>query len=654
MGSELLNELVAVNLRYAPGAKPLRIRAIAQLAAKVLYTLRLGQTEAIDQLEKDIAATVSIPVVPVVDVIHALDLLANLGLAESDGDRWRLSSKGIDQIENDLNRSRMLVESVLDRHFPQALQRKPLHNWFQETCTEYFGQYGTRWAASIFRVPTSAPAVPSSWKDTILITAKATGMAPYVDALTSGFTGFIQSTDSRDRELLWGIAQAMLAARLIASAVGADPITTRELRDSRVLLDTNILVVAALEAHWFSPWLASLRTALKDLNIRLAVLPSTEKEYERVVARARENTMRAVARYSLEVIGQAADPFAGTALIRGCTTVEDFERFFDEVGKIPVALHDEEIEICEDASFMQAADIGSNDVELQRKIAEAWRTTHHNDKRANALVHDAGLLHAVEEAVARGQRCWVLTTDYSMTQLSARRSGDHTLPSWVTLDALVQILAVDLAGYSVRAEDFAPLLAAALANEAYPMADTYTIEDLAWLLDIEERCADLPPDRVKSCAVSIARARLAGMHRNDPEVVLSIQRAFQADRLGIATDLSTAKLDLAVARKELEYQSLKRQGLEETLITERTDHLRGEAWKSFWWKSILASLWILACFTASIWLGFQLVGQTSVLLVVGIPTALLSLGLAGVRVLWKLVGTLRQSLASAPDRAKLM
>jgi len=159
--------------------------------------------------------------------------------------------------------------------------------------------------------------------------------------------------------------------------------------------------------------------------------------------------------------------------------------------------------MCEDERIILAADQGTTNAELLHQVADAWRSMRPYDKPENTVMHDTALMSAVEDARTRGQRCWVLTTDQTMSLLSARRSGKYGMPSWVTLDALLQILALDLAGPSVQAEDFGPLLSAVIKNEAQPIRGTYTVQDLAWLLDIEERCADLGEEQIKTCAAKL-------------------------------------------------------------------------------------------------------------------------------------------------------
>ena len=121
MDTALLNELVSVNLRYSAVAKPLRTRAITQAIAKVLYTVPLEQTTNVKSITKDVCAVCEIDEIPRKSIDDGLSLLKELGFGEKVGGSWKISNRGREAIEVDLNRSRSLVESIVERHFPKAI-----------------------------------------------------------------------------------------------------------------------------------------------------------------------------------------------------------------------------------------------------------------------------------------------------------------------------------------------------------------------------------------------------------------------------------------------------------------------------------------------------------------------------------------------------
>lgn len=654
MDSELLNELITVHLRYTAGARPLRIRAIAQMAAKILYTMPAGQTAKTKVITDDIGVVLGIARVSDKDVVEALRLLESSGIAKEEEHNWRLSENGQKQIEIDITQSRTVIGSVIERHFPPAIPREQIGPWFRDTCAEYFGKYGTYWTASIF-VESGKRIIPppATWKNTIPITAAKHGIEQkYFSALITGFSQFINSSDQRDSESMWLFGQAMFAARLIAARMGANPITTRLIKDAIFLLDTNVLLISCLEAHRLAASFESLSNALKILNIKLMFLPITRDEYENVVSRAKEDTLQVVARYPASVLTRASDAFVRTALGRGCKTVEEFEDFFKEIAKAPSKIDDEPITLCQDEELLTAAAQGAVNEELLTEVSDAWKSLRHSDKPIFNIIHDASLMYAIETANVGKRTYWALSLDRSMSSLSSVRAGKHELTSWISLDALLQILAVDLAGPSLQAENFGPLLATILENEAQPMPGTFETRDLAWLLDIEERCADLSDEQVTACATIVNQARLTGKQHDDPELQLDIQRAFQGDRLNLVKEINTTKADLAATKGDLAIATDRLEELRKALLTEHTAKLRREAWKSFALKAIPTALFSMGFIGSAVWVAINFNSDDSILKIIGISAVLFSAGVITLPLmLLKQASKLRKSLRLAVSRA---
>ena len=651
MKSEMLDDLVAVNLKYSASARPLRTRAIAQVVAKVLYTESPGEGTEAGSLAENIGLVCGVDKMEIGEVEDALALLEGFGLVEKPAVGWKLSSKGTKEIEVDLNRSRVVANSVLDRHFPKTIARQELRTWFRDSCVEFFGQYGTYWAASVCRTPPKAIPMPSDWATIVQKTAAEHSLTQHTDVLTKGFGGFLESVDARDQEHRWGLGQAMFASRLIAASVGVDPITTKEIGDALVFLDTNILLASVLEGDRHAPSMKVLGAALRTLNIQLTLLPRTLMEYDQRVSAARESTLRVVARYPISIVKKARDTFARTATSRGCTSTQDFERFFDEVGQAPNVLSGEPITMCDKEEVLRAAEDGEGDAEVQSQIADAWKLARRSDKNPDAVAHDAALMCAVEEARTKGQRSWVLTTDSTMAAVSIQRSGQYDIPSWISFGALIQILALDISGPNQKADDFAGLMSVLLANEMQPMLGTFETQDLAWLLDIEERCADLDDEKVEACVMAVARARLSGKRRGDLELQLAVQRAFQGERLELVSDLSVSRADAKGLKTQLESERVGSQNLRDELVSEKTRRFRGEAWKSFVWKAGLAVLLGGGCIAVGWLLAASSTNDDSTLSRIGLPAALLGVGITVISsTLWRQGMRLRQSLRSAADR----
>jgi hypothetical protein len=355
--------------------------------------------------------------------------------------------------------------------------------------------------------------------------------------LLSGFHSFVASQERDDVDHSWSLCQALLASRLVAARIGSDPVTTEEFRDATFLLDTNALIVTALEMHRLADPLEELGRALKSIGGTLGFIEDTRGEYTRVVSSKRGDVLKAVERYPASVLDEATDPFLTTAVSRHCRTETDVARFFNELLDPPTMLAGEiPIRVVNEPGVLTLAAQGAADEKLKAEIAAMWAQYRRREKSTAASAHDAALTTVAEGLRTVGEKCFVLTLDRTMHEHSLQRAGPHGLPQWISLDALIQILAVDNAGPHHDAADFGPLMAAILRHQLGPILGTYAAEDLAIMIDLEERCGSLPADQIQGIATDVARERLRGRSRHDPELALVVQRGFSKAKFHLADE----------------------------------------------------------------------------------------------------------------------
>jgi hypothetical protein len=199
------------------------------------------------------------------------------------------------------------------------------------------------------------------------------------------------------------------------------------------------------------------------------------------------------------------------------------------------------ISIIDDSELETAVTKGLSDEKLKESIVETWEHSRKRPKRQKAVEHDAGLLWGGRFLRQSGKNCWILTLDRTLHEYDLRHTSKTEYPLVLSLDALIQILALQDAGPDFEPSAFAPLMASIISYQFEPTLETYTVEDLEWLLDIEERCADLPTASVEALALSVNHARLSGKPHDDPELILLIQRAFQGEKLHTVNDLAKAQ-----------------------------------------------------------------------------------------------------------------
>jgi hypothetical protein len=589
--SAALQDLVAINLRYDAGAEALHIRAVAQLVAKVLFAAGRGVSRRVKDLAKEGAKVLGVKQIPTPLVESALGFLKSHRAAKDYRGRWMLTDEGYEAIDGDVQRAEKRLDGVLERHFPQRIDKTKLKSWFRDACTAFYGEYGTQWAASLGRRSGAAPITAATLTGILNATTKRFALQSENDSLIAGFHSFLASGQADDIEHNWSLCQAMLASRLVAANIGPDPITVRDFRDSTVLLDTNVLIVTALERHRLAKPLSELAKALNEIGAHLRYVHRTRDEYVGVLIHIKDQAMRLVSRFPMRVIREARDPFIDTALQRFCTSPEDFERFFGEVVDPPTSIDGTaRIELFDDPEIAGFAEKGAADANLKQDIERVWNTLRPKRKKTtHAIEHDASVTAVAEALRKRGERCWILTLDRTMHEHSLKRVGPHEPPMWISLDALIQVLAVDSAGPNVDPADFAPLMATIIHHQCEPVLGTYTAEDLAVLLDVEDRCADLPEEKVKAIAVMVARNRLSGKQKDDPELQLEVRRAFQKAKLGLEEQLEASGAELRARGQQLERETRRRVSAETLFVTGRVKGLRERAV----WGAVLRSLGLL-------------------------------------------------------------
>jgi hypothetical protein len=593
--SPKLDELIAINLRYDAGSAALGTRAMAQVVAKLLYAGGKGVSHKPAELAKLAARSLGIGKLSSASVEEGLQFLALNKLARESQDRWLLTDRGYESIGFDLERATRRLESVIERHFPGRLERQAMVAWLNDACVAFYGLYGTQWAASLARRSNPHPLTHSTLMAALKQVTERSPLRNESDALLQGFHGFINSTSSEDIEHQWSLGQSMLAARLVAAHIGPDPITVNEFRDSTLLLDTNTLVVAALESHRLTRSLAQLGGALQHLGVTLGIIEETREEYTRVVRARQDSAMALIGSYTVAVLRQSNDPFVLTAIDRHCMTETDFLTFFDSILDPPTALPGgTSIEHLNDPEALRLAQKGRDDAKLKLDIETVWAKLRGRRKARRATEHDAALTAVAEGFSASGRKCAVLTLDRTMHEHALQRAGEHAAPMWLSLDALIQVLAADGSGPGVDPTEYAPLMSSIIRHQCEPVLNTYTTEDLGILLDIEARCAALPEGSVQKIATMVARARLSGRQRNDPELQLQVRRAFQKDRAEEQVELldrvRQGDADVRSRDTQLARGALSLRRARSVYISRRTQELRRAAIASAVKKTVIVAV----------------------------------------------------------------
>ncbi|GAG36045.1 unnamed protein product, partial [marine sediment metagenome] len=159
-----------------------------------------------------------------------------------------------------------------------------------------------------------------------------------------------------------------------------------------------------------------------------------------------------------------------------------------------------------------------------------WLRYYSWQKPKHSIEHDVTLDAIVDYLRKDKSKIWILTADRSMQSLS-QRWAINVMPAWISLDTVIQLLAVYGAGPKHDPNNFAPLLSRLIKAEIQLTEDLYNLEDVVELVDIEERSKELSKEEIETLANKIAKARVAGKSRYDRELSLEINRVLQRKKI---------------------------------------------------------------------------------------------------------------------------
>lgn len=555
---ELRNLLIPTHLHYDIGSKPLRARALAEIFTKTLY-LSSDRKMTLSELASESAKIIGIKQIPKEDLSLGVNFLTDNKAIFKQKDFLVLSEDAAIKVKKGIDDSRERIDLILKENFSLRIDRDILAKWFRRAAADFFGEYGNIWVKSIFRKQIIDIPDKDFLEKTISRSIIEYGLVGLSDDLITGFKAFLTNYNDPNNNLqIWSFAQAMLSARIVAAAVGPDPITVNEFKNAKLFLDTNAFFLAVLEKSKASKTFSELAKCLKDIDATLCFVRSTKNEYERVVAGRKRETLAAVENFSLDILKESSDPFLKTAIARGCNDRESFERFFDSIEKIPDKIDGlVKINLEEYPDTVQAIEAGSKDMRVQAQIKAEWEKYHRYTRRwksENAIEHDAELNSVAEMLRKNKEKVWIITMDRSMQSLSLRWAVKG-LPIWIPLDALVQILSIWGAGPAHKPENFAPLLSAIIETEIQPGYKTFAPEDLTELLALEERINEFNRDQIKDFAIDMARLRLSGKSKDSGELQLKIRRTFEQKKLNHNEESQALRNRISALEKDKEDQA---------------------------------------------------------------------------------------------------
>lgn len=524
-----VEKLIVLNLKYSNRERTLNRYVFADFSLKALFQLTHLKSKAerakpvpLADIYKMLAKLVGLKNLPRKTVMESLDLLkADKKITGSNATGWILLESTYTDVIKKLRNESAFTEEVLKRHFPHDIKDSTLKKWFYDISAKLFSKFGDTVVANISRGGADRFEVFNLTK-LIDETAKAYRLTNKKTALLRGYENFINSTHQDDQKLIMDLAIRWFGARLVVANVGHDPITIEEIKGSKFVLDTNVLIAIALGRKPFTKSIKALSKALKEIGAELVYLPGTREQYIHVADYQSDQVIQLLRSYGLEKIKSIGpeEDFVKASITAGCKDEDDFRKYFQEIRDLPTRLQGgPAIRIEEDDQIIQRIEAAEKDTVLIDLIRKTKVELTGTEPTLPSLKHDAALMRVTEFlAEDEHRKVWTLTFDNGLKYAGIKSAGSDT-PKVMGVETLIEFLALSTAGLNISSEDFAPLLASILKNHCLPYGGTrIRLSDLLKLQATIKEAPKLPVENIRRMGHIIAKARLENRPVENVEV----------------------------------------------------------------------------------------------------------------------------------------
>lgn len=545
--------LKALHLRLDSTSKSLTKNAISQLIIKILF--QHSNPVDLKTIGNDINAVLKTKI-DQNRIDEGIEKLIEKQEIKYEKKKYALTRSNRKILEKRYTESEERLKRILSKYFePYNSEFKIVKEWFSDATVEFFKSYSNEWISDL------------CYDKSQKLKTKKENIFKHIDRRTKNnkkldpadtnnlIERFIDCLiHKKDADLdahLWEYGTSAFAANLLQSSIGADPISINAFKDSKCVLDTNVLMNIGLEASEYHHAIKKLDSIFHKLNIEPGYFHITKEEYTNTVASKNDEILRNASKFSYDVIKETDDHFIQSAIKRQCHLYEDFETFCQQILSPPDKL-DEKQEIFyfnDDKKLDNAIEIAQNDEKKRIELNNIYKNVTGSDKREKALIHDVGLIAGIE-FYRKNEKAFVLSQEISINKYSHTKPTIENLPLAIRLETLINMLAIDNGGTEVNPTDFSNLFADIIRYNLQPDKDTFQVADLSKLLDTELQIEQLPADEVIKLANKLHQNRSVGM--SDEDVSLALNRDFQDVKLKFVEDYDIAQNDLAFEKSENE------------------------------------------------------------------------------------------------------
>lgn len=541
-------ELHTLYIKHDSQFKTLSKIALSQLILKIVYLK--GDGTLLKHIEAELSTVLSSPVSKG-DVEDAIRVLIKARKLHVKSSRYFIHNDYKDDISQEVANNKKLLSKVIDKYFAKAESNKTdIENWFNDAVISFFEKYSFEWFQQIvYKGKNGSNAVPNL---TAIIENTLLNNLKIIEAdkewLKSQFIKFIESDDSEDNLLFWYYGISMFSSRLITARNYADGITIEMFKDSKFVLDTNILMILDLEEHELSKSLESLETILEQLNISPIYFHTTRTEYLRAMEWRRSETVSVFDNYELSVLKSSDCPFIQTALRRLCKDGADVNRMFENLMHLPTLFNDSlPVKSYDYSELSEAIESGRNDQTLKFEINETYKKRTGRDKRENPVIHDAGII-AGAKFLRKTEKCWIITIDSTLKRYAIEHCIRDENEIAVGLDVVIGLMAVNSGGVNIDASNFAPLFKNLIKYSLVPESVAFEVKDLAFILRTDIKVNELPDDKVIEAAKEVKRLRISG--EEEENIALYLRRFIEGDTAEMIRDVEEARSQASIDKEK--------------------------------------------------------------------------------------------------------
>ena len=456
---------------------------------------------------------------------------------------------------------------IIEKYFsPTKSEKSAIENWFEDVTIDFFTEYRSEWIGEkAYNVRAE-----NAYDGLRIIVKEETYKDALIDTvdkewLIAQYIKFFKSSDEDLNSIFWDYGTCAYSSSLITANNAANQITIDTIRNSKFILDTNILMYLTLEGGKYYESYNALGKIFGQLNIQPGYFYISRDEYIRSTANKKELILNIINNYEDTVIEQLTDDFIKTARGRKCITEEDYVRFFNDLLDPPSEFTEGvKLELFDDEILASVIEKGTEDEELIELLNTFFKNRHNyyykhasisvtiideKGKKRKPLMHDAGLIRGAEYLRTK-ENCFILSRESSVKQYGILKAVRDEPFISIGLDTLINLLAIDSGGIDIDPTNFKPLFAKIIKLALLPEKGTFHVEDLVRMFDIEQNITDLPDEDVISMAKDMHKYQMSEMA--DSKITVEIQRKFQHSKMHLKTDLSSANAEIVAERNQKE------------------------------------------------------------------------------------------------------